>query len=61
MSNKTNELNVSDVPKVSDVWNVSEVLKVSKVLYEGVEYDTMGICVDRHSGWIVAVPCLQKV
>jgi hypothetical protein len=25
----------------------------------GVEYDTISVCVDRHSGWIVAVPCLK--
>ena len=26
----------------------------------GKKYDTMAVCVDRHSGWMVAVPCLNK-
>ena len=30
------------------------------VLYEGVAYNTMAVCVDRHSGWIVAIPCMDK-
>jgi hypothetical protein len=29
-------------------------------LYEGGEYNMMAICVDRHSGWIVALPVLEK-
>ena len=37
-----------------------DLFNMPKVLYEGVEYDYVGICVDRHSGWIVAIPCLQK-
>ena len=28
--------------------------------HEGQTYDTMVVCVDRHSGWIVAEPCLGK-
>ena len=27
---------------------------------EGATYDAMAVCVDRHSGWIVAVPCVYK-
>ena len=30
------------------------------VKWEGTKYDTMAVCVDRHSGWMVAVPCLMK-
>ena len=30
------------------------------VVWEGVSYDTVILCVDRHSGWIVAVPALNK-
>jgi hypothetical protein len=37
-----------------------DLFKMPHVLYEGVEYNTMAVCVDRHSGWIVAVPCLDK-
>jgi hypothetical protein len=29
-------------------------------LYEGLEYNMMAVCVDRHSGWIVAIPVLEK-
>ena len=28
---------------------------------EGQEmYNTLVVCVDRHSGWIIALPCLEK-
>ena len=30
------------------------------VLWEGKNYDMMAVCVDRLSGWIVAVPVLNK-
>ena len=28
--------------------------------YEGSKYDAMLVCVDRHSGWVVALPCSKK-
>ena len=37
-----------------------DLFKMPHVWYEGGGYDTMAVCVDRHSGWIVAVPCLEK-
>jgi hypothetical protein len=37
-----------------------DLFKMPKVWYEGEEFDTIGLCVDRHSGWIVAVPCFNK-
>ena len=30
------------------------------IQYEGNFFDTIAVCVDRHSGWIVAIPCLAK-
>ena len=41
--------------------NVSiDLFKMSSVLYEGETYNMMAVCVDRHSGWVVAVPVLDK-
>ena len=37
-----------------------DIFRMPTVLWEGVKYDTMVVCVDRHSGWIVAVPCQNK-
>ena len=37
-----------------------DLFKMPEVLYEGEKYNTMAVCVDRHSGWIVAVPCFDK-
>ena len=34
--------------------------KMTPVVFEGQSYDSMALCVDRHSGWIIAVPCLNK-
>ena len=30
------------------------------MLSRGKSFDGVAVCVDRHSGWIVAVPCLNK-
>ena len=30
------------------------------VEHEGEVFDTLAVCVDRHSGWIIGVPCLNK-
>jgi hypothetical protein len=37
-----------------------DLFKLPWVKYEGEEYDTIAVCVDRHSGWLVAIPCLAK-
>ena len=37
-----------------------DLFKLPMVVYEGAEYNTIAVCVDRHSGWIVAVPCIDK-
>ena len=37
-----------------------DLFKMPEVQYEGKSYDTIIACVDRHSGWIVAVPEKQK-
>ena len=37
-----------------------DVFKVTPVTYHGKRYDSMVVCVDRHSGWMVALPCLDK-
>ena len=37
-----------------------DMFSMPKEKIDGVEYDQILLCVDRHSGWIVAVPCLAK-
>ena len=37
-----------------------DLFRMPRVLFEGEEYDSVVVCVDRHSGWIVAIPCLNK-
>ena len=37
-----------------------DLFHLPPVRWEGTPYDTLAVCVDRHSGWIVAVPCLNK-
>ena len=39
---------------------VIDLFKMPMVIYEGSQFNTIGVCVDRHSGWLVAVPCLEK-
>jgi hypothetical protein len=37
-----------------------DVFQMNKETHKGKEYECMVVCVDRHSGWIFAVPCLYK-
>ena len=37
-----------------------DIFRLPFVLSRGKSFDSVSVCVDRHSGWIVAVPCLNK-
>jgi hypothetical protein len=37
-----------------------DLFKMPQVLCGGEVFDMMAVCVDRHSGWVVAIPCLEK-
>ena len=37
-----------------------DVFRMPTVTFEKEKFDTMVACVDRHSGWIVAIPCQNK-
>ena len=37
-----------------------DIFRLPLVLSRGKSFDSVAVCVDRHSGWIVAVPCLNK-
>jgi hypothetical protein len=37
-----------------------DVFHVGPTTYEDQKYDSMVVCVDRHSGWMTALPCLNK-
>ena len=39
---------------------VLDIFRLPLVLSRGKSFDSVAVCVDRHSGWIVAVPCLNK-
>ena len=37
-----------------------DLFKMPHVLFEGEHFNMMAVCVDRHSGWVVALPVLEK-
>jgi hypothetical protein len=37
-----------------------DLFNMPTVVWEGATYDMIAVCVDRHSGWIVAIPCKNK-
>ena len=37
-----------------------DLFHLPTVVWEGKTYDTVVVCVDRHSGWLVAIPALNK-
>ena len=37
-----------------------DVFFVAPTEYQGQKFDSMVVCVDRHSGWLVALPCTKK-
>ena len=55
------EKNESTPISPAPVFSVAiDLFKLPQIQYEGTHYDTISVCVDRHSGWIVAIPCLAK-
>ena len=37
-----------------------DIFRLPLVLSRGKSFDSVAVCIDRHSSWIVAVPCLNK-
>jgi hypothetical protein len=37
-----------------------DIFHMPKTTYDGKPYDCFSLCVDRHSGWTVAIPALYK-
>ena len=48
------------IPPAPMVSVAIDLFKLPTVFSEGKKYDTLAVCVDRHSGWIVSVPCLNS-
>ena len=48
------------IPSAPMISVAIDLFKLPTVTFEGKKFDTMAVCVDRHSGWIVAVPCLNS-
>ena len=50
----------SPVPPRAMVHVAIDLFRMDTVKKGEETFDTMAVCVDRHSGWIIAVPCLDK-
>src|SRR5574338_524054 len=37
-----------------------DLFHMPTVMFEGEKFDMMAVCIDRHSGWIIAVACQNK-
>jgi hypothetical protein len=37
-----------------------DLFNMPTVIWEGATYEMIAVCVDRHSGWIVAIPYKKK-
>ena len=37
-----------------------DIFRMPEVILHGKKYDSMAVCVDQHSGWVVAVLCQHK-
>ncbi len=37
-----------------------DIFNMPQTQHEGQKYDQILVCVDQHSGWVVAEPCLAK-
>jgi hypothetical protein len=49
----------SPVPPAIMVSVAMDLFHLPTVNWEGQSYDTLIVCVDRHSGWVVAIPALN--
>ena len=57
---KTGVVEFTPIPPKTMVSVAIDLFRMPHVTWEGNAYDTAAVCVDRHSGWIVAIPCLNK-
>jgi hypothetical protein len=48
------------VPPRAMVHVALDLFHMNTVQHGAETFDTMAVCVDRHSGWIISVPCLNK-
>ena len=46
----------SPIPPKLMVSVALDIFRMPEVILHGKKYESMAICVDRHSGWVVAVP-----
>ena len=53
-------MDFSPVPPVPMSSVAIDLFRLPLVVHEGKNFDTMAVCVCRHSGWLIAVPCLDK-
>ena len=48
------------IPPAAMISVAIDLFRLPPVEFEGVLWDSLIVCVDRHSGWIVAVPGINK-
>ena len=53
-------LEFTPVPPKCMVSVALDLFKMPPTNWAGQKYDTMAVCVDRHSGWMIATPHLEK-
>ena len=54
------KIECTPIPPAVMVYVSMDLFKLPPVRWEGVTYDSLIVCVDRHSGWVVAVPEVGK-
>ena len=59
-SNLRGRVEFAPVPKRIMYSVALDIFKMPLTKCEGIVYDQILLCVDRHSGWIVAEPCFSK-
>ena len=53
-------LGTTVIPPKINVSVALDLLNMPQYKHEGEMYDMMAVCVDRHSGWMVAIPTQNK-
>ena len=53
-------MDFSPIPPVPMSSVAIDLFRLPLVVHEGKNFDTMAVCFCRHSGWLIAVPCLDK-
>ena len=53
-------INFTIIPNTIMTSVALDLFHMPTVVLEGEKLDMMAVCINRHSGWIIAVPCQKK-